>query len=122
MAPEVFPVGYIRKGRIVEILPEFTEAMEGLKEGDMIKLILWFHKSDTPEKRRTLKVHPYGDPRNPLRGVFATRSPIRPNPIAIYTVRIKRIEGNKIYIDEIDAFEGTPVLDIKIFVKHLDCP
>ena len=121
---KIVPVGYIRKNgeTFIEIRPEFREAMDGLREGDWIKLILWFHGSDSPGRRKTLKVHPHGDPENPLTGVFATRSPYRPNPIALYTVRIHRIEGNKLHIDRIDAMDGTPVADIKIFVERLDCP
>ncbi len=121
---KIVPVGYIRKNgeTFIEILPEFVEAAEDLREGDWIKLILWFHESDSPERRKTLKVHPHGDPGNPLTGVFATRSPVRPNPLALYTVQINRIEENKLHIDRIDAMDGTPVADIKIFVERLDCP
>jgi len=124
---KIVPVGYVRKDDelhevFIEILPEFKDAMDGLREGDWIKLVLWFHGSDTPERRKILKVHPYGNPKNPLTGVFATRSPYRPNPIALYTVRIHRIEGSKLYIDWIDAIDGTPVVDIKIFVERYDCP
>ncbi|ALM74923.1 tRNA (N6-threonylcarbamoyladenosine(37)-N6)-methyltransferase TrmO [Thermococcus barophilus] len=121
----IIPVGVVRKGAgedILEIFPRFRDAADGLHEGDFIKLILWFHKSDTLEKRRVLKVHPHGNPQNPLTGVFATRSPVRPNPLAIYTVRIHRIEEGRIYIDPIDAENGTPIADIKIFVESLDCP
>ncbi|MDI3474805.1 MAG: hypothetical protein PWQ79_1257 [Thermococcaceae archaeon] len=124
---KIVPVGYVRKDEglhetFIEILPEFIEATEGLREGDWIKLLLWFHLSDTPEKRSVFKVHPRGDPRNPIRGVFATRSPLRPNPIALYTVRIHRMAENRLYIAQIDAIEGTPVVDIKPFVERLDCP
>ncbi|AFL95714.1 hypothetical protein CL1_1515 [Thermococcus cleftensis] len=121
---KIIPVGYVRKNgeTFIEILQKFHEAIDGLNEGDWIKLILWFHKSDNPEKRSVLKVHPYNNPENPLRGVFATRSPVRPNPLAIYAVRINRIEGNRLYIDWIDAHNGTPVVDIKILVERLDCP
>ena len=122
---QIVPVGYVRRTEgdtFIEILPEFREATEGLRDGDWIKLILWFHGSDTPERRRTLKVHPYGNPKNPLTGVFATRSPYRPNPLALYTVKIHRIAGNRLYIGWIDAMDGTPVVDIKIFVERYDCP
>ena len=127
MNPEPFkivPVGFVRKEpkTHIEILPEFWEATDGLGEGEWIKLVLWFHESDTPEKRRVLKVHPRGNPKNPLTGVFATRSPRRPNPIALYTVRIHHIEKGRLYIDGIDALDGTPVVDIKIFVERYDCP
>ncbi|GAB6134661.1 tRNA (N6-threonylcarbamoyladenosine(37)-N6)-methyltransferase TrmO [Thermococcus prieurii] len=121
---KIVPVGFVRKSEEthIEILPEFWEATEGLREGDWVKLVLWFHESDTPARRRILKVHPYGNPKNPLTGVFATRSPYRPNPIALYTVRIHRIEEGRLYIDDIDALDGTPVVDIKIFVERYDCP
>lgn len=122
---KIIPVGMVRKENEktwLEIYPEFSEAVEGLGEEDWIKLILWFHESDTPERRSVLKVHPYNNPKNPLTGVFATRSPVRPNPLAIYTVRIHRIEGSRLYIDWIDAHDGTPVADIKILVERLDCP
>ncbi len=124
---KIVPVGYIRKNEelqetFIEVLPEFLGAVEGLHEGDWIKLVLWFHESDTPARRRVLKVHPYGNPKNPLTGVFATRSPYRPNPVALYTVRIHSIEGNRLYIDWVDAMDGTPVVDIKIFVERYDCP
>ncbi|ASJ05043.1 tRNA (N6-threonylcarbamoyladenosine(37)-N6)-methyltransferase TrmO [Thermococcus barossii] len=121
---KLVPVGYVRKNgeTFIEILPKFTDAIDGLQEGEWIKLILWFHGSDNPERRSVLKVHPYNNPENPLRGVFATRSPVRPNPLAIYAVKIHRIEGNRLYIDWIDAHDGTPVVDIKILVERLDCP
>ncbi|WP_297417150.1 tRNA (N6-threonylcarbamoyladenosine(37)-N6)-methyltransferase TrmO [Thermococcus sp.] len=124
---KILPIRYVRKNEelqetYIEILHKFREAIEGLHEGDWIKLVLWFHRSDTPAGRRVLKVHPYGNPKNPLTGVFATRSPYRPNPVALYTVRIHRIEGNRLYIDWIDAMDGTPVVDIKIFVERYDCP
>ncbi|WP_457751400.1 tRNA (N6-threonylcarbamoyladenosine(37)-N6)-methyltransferase TrmO [Thermococcus sp.] len=127
MNPEPFkivPVGFVRKEpeTHIEILPEFWEAVEGLRDGDWIKLVLWFHESDTPARRKVLKVHPYGNPKNPLTGVFATRSPYRPNPIALYTVKIHRIEEGRLYIGEIDALDRTPVVDIKIFVERYDCP
>ncbi|MFA4663378.1 tRNA (N6-threonylcarbamoyladenosine(37)-N6)-methyltransferase TrmO [Pyrococcus kukulkanii] len=120
----VHPIGYIRKESevFIEVLPEFLEAVDGLREGDWIKVVVWLHESDTPERRKVLKVHPYGNPKNPLTGVFATRSPLRPNPFALYTVRIERIEGNRLYISWVDAYDGTPVLDIRIFVERLDCP
>jgi tRNA-Thr(GGU) m(6)t(6)A37 methyltransferase TsaA len=119
---KLIPVGYVRKDgeTFIEILSEFREATEGLREGDWIKLVLWFHKSE--KARAVLKVHPYGNPKNPLIGVFATRSPYRPNPVGLYTVRIHRIEEGRLYIDDIDALDGTPVIDLKIFVERYDCP
>ncbi len=112
-----------RDGRtFIEIMPEFEKAISGLNPGDRILLFLWFHRSDTPSKRAILQVHPYGNRQNPLTGVFATRSPVRPNPIGFYAVRIIKITDRSIEVTPIDAYDGTPVVDIKIFVERLDCP
>jgi len=122
---KVVPVGFVRRedGRTwLEIREEFRGALDGLKEGDWVKLVLWFDGSDTPGRRSVLRVHPYNNPQNPLTGVFATRSPVRPNPIALYTVRIERMEGSRLQIEWIDARDGTPIVDMKIFVERLDCP
>ena len=98
----------------------YKEALMGLEEFSHIVVLCWFYKSDTPEGRGTLKVHPRNNPENPITGVFATRSPLRPNPIALFTCKILRIEGNRIVIDRIDAFDGTPVIDIKPCITDLD--
>jgi len=74
------------------------------------------HIYDTPEKRNVLQVHPRSNKKNPLTGVFATHSPLRPNLIAISICKILSIDGNTIRIDKIDAFEGSPVIDIKCFI------
>ena len=68
------------------------------------------------ENRRILQVHPRRNPKNPLTGVFATRSPVRPNLIAMSTCRIESIQGTAIKIDDIDARDGTPVIDIKCYI------
>ncbi len=119
---EIYPVGILIKDKTtkIEIYKEYQDAMYGLKEGQRIMLLLWFHKSE--DKREILKVHSHGEPGFPLRGVFAARSPVRPNPIALYNVEIKKMSGRVLEIEEIDAYDGTPVVDIKPFVKHYDCP
>ncbi|AEH06419.1 tRNA (N6-threonylcarbamoyladenosine(37)-N6)-methyltransferase TrmO [Methanothermococcus okinawensis] len=114
---KIHPIGYIKQlddKTVLNIFEEYKEGLDGLKEGLKIVLILWFDKSDTPQKRKTLKVHPLGNPHNPIRGVFSTRSPIRPNPIALYEAKISKIDENNIFIEKIDAYEGTPIIDIKI--------
>ncbi|CAB3287960.1 TsaA-like domain-containing protein [Methanocaldococcus lauensis] len=119
------PIGIVEQNEnytILEIFDEYIDGLEGLKEGDYIIILLWFHKNDDEEKRKILKVHPKGDIKNPLKGVFATRSPYRPNPIGKYTVKIHKIYKNKIIIDKIDAYDKTPIIDIKIFSEALDCP
>ncbi|MCQ6254454.1 tRNA (N6-threonylcarbamoyladenosine(37)-N6)-methyltransferase TrmO [Methanocaldococcus sp.] len=119
------PIGVVKQNEnytILEIFDEYIDGLDGLKEGDYIIILLWFHKNDDEEKRKILKVHPKKNLKNPLKGVFATRSPYRPNPIGKYTVKIHKINKNKIIIDKIDAYDKTPIIDIKIFSKELDCP
>lgn len=110
------PVGWVRKAdgkTFIEIDKRFQPALMGVEELKSIWVLYWFDRNDTPEKRAVLQVHPRGNPDNPLRGVFATRSPLRPNLIALSEVRIVSVKGNVIEIDGIDAFADTPVLDLK---------
>ena len=114
---EIYSIGKVRQSEnitVLNIFEEYSDGLDGLKEGMKILLLLWFDRSDTPEKRKILKVHPKGNPNNPIRGVFSTRSPVRPNPIGVYTVKILKIDGNNIFIEKIDAYENTPIIDIKI--------
>ena len=116
---KIFPVGAIRKKRegvFIEILDTYRDALLGLDEFSHITVCYWFHENDTPDKRRILRVHPKGDEKNPLRGVFATHSPVRPNLIAISICHVLSIDGNTIRIDKIDALDGSPVIDIKCFI------
>jgi tRNA-Thr(GGU) m(6)t(6)A37 methyltransferase TsaA len=76
-------------------------------------VLWWFDRNDTPEKRAILQVHPRGNPDNPLTGVFATHSPVRPNLIAMTRCKIISVKDNVIEIESIDAFPDTPVLDLK---------
>lgn len=77
--------------------------------GDEIIVITWFHQS----QRDVLKLHPRGDRTRPLTGVFATRSPDRPNPLGLHRVTVWEIAGNRLKLGSIEAIEGTPVVDIK---------
>lgn len=86
-----------------------TDALDGLAEGDHIIVLTWLHKA----RRDVFKVHPRGNENNPLTGVFATRSPDRPNPLGLHRVTIRRIDSNRLLIGPIEAIDGTPVIDIK---------
>jgi tRNA-Thr(GGU) m(6)t(6)A37 methyltransferase TsaA len=97
----------------IDIDSNFTDAMHGLEPGDDIILITWFHKS----KRDVLQVHPRGDISNPLTGVFATRSPDRPNPLGLHRVKVLQIKDNKLKVGPLEAIDGTPVVDIKPVLK-----
>jgi tRNA-Thr(GGU) m(6)t(6)A37 methyltransferase TsaA len=93
----------------VEIEPWASEALLGLAAGDHIIVITWLHETD----RAVMRVRPRKDPRSPLTGVFATRSPDRPNPLGLHPVTVRAIDGNRLRIGPIEAIDGTPVVDIK---------
>jgi tRNA-Thr(GGU) m(6)t(6)A37 methyltransferase TsaA len=129
---EISPIGYVRStirhrsgaprqasegapAAWLEIEPGFLEAVDGLGQGQEIWIFTWLHETD----RSVLKVHPRGETSNPLTGVFATRSPDRPNPIGLHRAKIVstngggRIQGGRIEVDALEVIDGTPVLDIK---------
>jgi tRNA-Thr(GGU) m(6)t(6)A37 methyltransferase TsaA len=93
----------------LEVDPSFSDALLGVAAGDQLIVFTWLHLS----RRETLQVYPRGDRRNTLTGVFATRSPDRPNPIGIHPVVVRAIEGLRLRIGPIEAIDGTPVVDIK---------
>ncbi len=124
MAPKSFrilPVGVIHKTddtARVEIYEPYEAALLGLEGFSHITVLYWFDQNDTPELRSTLQVHPRKNKANPLTGVFATHSPVRPNLIAMTPCEIIRIDGLSIFIDEIDARDGSPVIDIKPYIPY----
>jgi tRNA-Thr(GGU) m(6)t(6)A37 methyltransferase TsaA len=93
----------------LEVHPWAAEALRGVAPGDEIIVITWFHQA----RRDVFEVHPRSDPHNPLTGVFATRSPDRPNPLGLHPVVVREIDGNRLRIGPIEAIDGTPVVDIK---------
>jgi L-fuculose-phosphate aldolase len=93
----------------LEIFPEYQEGLEGIAAGQVIVVLFWLHKSD----RDVLKVYPRGDKSRGLRGVFSTRSPMRPNPIAISELKVLAIHENSIEVSGLDILDGTPIIDIK---------
>ena len=118
---QIYPVGTVRKtdtSASIEIFDDYTDALLGLDGFSHIVVLYWFDQNDTSEKRRVLQVHPRKDPSNPLTGVFATHSPARPNLIGLTRCKILSIEDNRIVIEDIDALDGTPVIDIKCYIPH----
>ena len=112
----VYPIGKVVKesGKTLIVLDKkYQLALFGLDKDSYVTVIYWFHKNDTPEKRAILQVHPRGNRDNPLTGVFATHSPLRPNLIAVSKCDIISVKENVIEIKGIDAFDGSPVLDLK---------
>ena len=122
--PETYhlhPVGQIRKQSDkvwIHIYDPYRDGLRGLDGFSHIHVLYWFHENDTPEGRNTLMVHPRKDPNNPLTGVFATHSPLRPNLIALSLCRIISIQSNAVYINAIDARDNSPVIDVKCYIPY----
>ena len=95
---------------------EYEEALDGLEDFSHIYVLFCLHEADRPFKT---KIHPTGNPDLPLVGAFATRTPNRPNPIAQSLVKLLSRKGNILTVEGLDAFDGSPVLDIKPFTY---CP
>ena len=93
----------------IEVRSSVTQAMDDLAVGDEIVILTWFHRAH----RDVLKVHPRSDPKRRLTGVFATRSPDRPNPIGLHEVTVRKVAKNRLRVGPIEAIDGTPVIDIK---------
>jgi tRNA-Thr(GGU) m(6)t(6)A37 methyltransferase TsaA len=85
------------------------EGLEGIAPGDRVIVLTWLDRAD----RDVLRVHPRDDVRNPEQGVFNTRSGDRPNPIGLHPVEVLSIEGNRFRVSELEALDGTPIVDIK---------
>ena len=96
-----------------------TEALDGLEDFSHIIVLYWMHRRAATGQPPT-KVHPRGRQELPLMGLFATRSPDRPNPVGIATVRLLQRQGNTLKVEGLDAIDGTPVIDIKPHIPGYD--
>jgi tRNA-Thr(GGU) m(6)t(6)A37 methyltransferase TsaA len=95
--------------------PDMRTAIRDLRVGAEVIVLTWLDRA----RRDVLAVHPRGDQSNPERGVFSTRSPDRPNPIGLHTVQILAIDGDRIQVRNLEALDGTPILDIKPVLEPL---
>ena len=93
----------------LEVDPSFAPELLGIAAGNEVIVVTWLHRAD----RDVLQVHPRDDPEIPLAGVFATRSPDRPNPLGLHRVTVREISGTRLRIGPIEAIDGTPVVDLK---------
>lgn len=120
---KVCPIGHVQKlgEQVVIVLDKkYQQGLLGLEQWSHVQVIWWFDQNDTPQKRAILQVHPRGDQKNPVTGVFACRAPVRPNLIGLSLCKVLAVKDNVIEIEKIDAFEGTPVLDLKPFAPGQD--
>jgi len=100
--------------------PDYCDALQGLETFSHVVVLYWLHESDTEEKRRILRVTPKRHPGAPELGVFACRSPVRPNPIAYEVCRLLKVERCALWVEGSDVYEGTPVIDIKPYMPQAD--
>jgi tRNA-Thr(GGU) m(6)t(6)A37 methyltransferase TsaA len=129
---KVRPIGQVVKGRPrgaqgdlweeqpseIEVAPAWAEALDGLGSFSHIWIVWWLDGFDEPPTSRL--VHPEGRADLPEVGLFATRSPHRPNPIAMTAVSLLELLGNRLWVRGLDAFEGSLVLDIKPYLRRGD--
>jgi tRNA-Thr(GGU) m(6)t(6)A37 methyltransferase TsaA len=120
------PIGFVRteavgdevrdKTRTSQIIisSELTEALDGIDSFSHLFVLFWLSRISN-RQRKTMKVHPRGRKDMPLLGVFATRTNLRPNPIGLTLVELVKVKGNVLTVRGLDAFDGTPVLDVKPF-------
>ena len=89
--------------------PAVLEALDGVRVGEEILVLTWLDRA----RRDVLRVHPRGDRTRPQQGVFNTRSPHRPNPVGLHRVEIMSIDGPRVRVRNLEAVEGTPIIDLK---------
>ena len=121
---KLYPVGEVKRQHgttKLRIFERYRDALKGLYGFSHAIVLYWFDRNDTPEKRNILQVHPRGNKKNPLTGVFACRAPVRPNLIALSLCKILDIRGEVLSVDKIDALDGSPILDIKPYIPSIDC-
>ena len=95
---------------------KLADGLDGIHQGDEILVLTWLHRAE----RTVLRVHPRDDPANPERGVFSTRSADRPNPIGLHRVQVLVIDGRRIRVRNLEALNGTPILDVKPVLSAAD--
>jgi len=122
---QLHPIGKVEKeGKVtrLHVHEPYAKALKGLGGFSHVWVFWWFDRNDKPERRRVLQVHPRGNRKNPLTGVFACRSPVRPNLIALTLCNIRSVSDDAVEVERIDAFAGTPILDLKPYIPGCDAP
>jgi tRNA-Thr(GGU) m(6)t(6)A37 methyltransferase TsaA len=100
----------------IEITDRVAQGLAGIAAGDELIILTWLHRA----KRDVLQVRPRGRVDAPLTGVFATRSPDRPNPVGLHRVSVLEVAGQRLRVAPLEAIDGTPIVDIKPVLGRLD--
>ncbi len=104
----------------VRVFPEFCGGLKGIEGFSHLIILYWVHLRDSKAERRTLLVFPRRHKVNVETGVFACRSPSRPNPIGLCVVELLEVENCVLTVKGLDAFEGSPIVDIKPYIPRID--
>jgi tRNA-Thr(GGU) m(6)t(6)A37 methyltransferase TsaA len=113
------PPTWQRTSSRIEFAPQWTEALSGLDGFSHAIVLCYLHL--TEGRVSPTRIHPQGRPTMPLVGFFGTRTPARPNPISCTVVQLVKREGHILFVDNLDMYDGTPVLDIKPYITRGDC-
>ena len=117
--PGQVPFGWENVVSDIVVDSSLTEALDGLGEFSHIVVLYWMHQV-AATGQLPMKVHPMGNQELPIVGLFATRSPHRPNSVGVTTVRLLQRQGNILKVEGLDATDGTPVIDIKPYIPEFD--
>ena len=120
---EVRFIGEVKTEGVVselEISQEYCQGLLGLEKHSHLIVLYWLHQRDNDEHRKVLQVTPPRHPGAPLTGVFACRSPSRPNPVGLSVVRLIEVKKCRLTVEGLDAFQGSPVIDIKPYLPRSD--
>lgn len=113
-APKQGDEGSVQAWLVFE--PWVAEGLRDIQAGSEMIVLSWLHRA----RRDVLAVHPRGDPANPESGVFSTRAPDRPNPVGLHRVKVVSIDGRRLQVHDLEAIDGTPIVDVKPVLDRLD--
>jgi tRNA-Thr(GGU) m(6)t(6)A37 methyltransferase TsaA len=104
----------------IRIFPEYREGLKGLESFSHLIVLFWCHLRDDCENRTVMRVTPKRHPGAPEMGVFATRSPSRPNPVGLCVVKLIEVDDSTLFVKDLDAFKDSPIIDLKPYLPRAE--